>query len=54
MVNILTEEKFRKLASLDKKKASSMWQFYLSGEGKEREEAEVYVVKGMCSKVDIF
>ncbi len=40
MVNILTEEKFRKLASLDKKKASLMWQFYLSGEGKERQEAE--------------
>lgn len=35
-----TEEKLRKLASLDSKKADSGWLFYLSGEGEERTEAD--------------
>ncbi len=40
MNNQATEEKIRKLASLDNKKAHLHWLFYLSGEGKERNDAD--------------
>ena len=40
MTNYKTEEKLRKLASYDKSQAELGWLFYLSGEGREREEAD--------------
>jgi hypothetical protein len=40
MTNRETEEKIRKLASLDPRGAASSWLFYLSGEGEERELAD--------------
>jgi len=43
MTSPATEEKLRKLASLDRKKAEANWLFYLSGEGQERHEADELV-----------
>lgn len=40
MTNRETEEKLRKLAAIDKSAAERNWQFYLSGEGDDRELAD--------------
>jgi len=40
MTSIETEEKLRKLAPIDAKKADLSWLFYLSGEGEERQGAD--------------
>ena len=40
MTNPETEEKLRKFAAVDRKKADLSWLFYLSGEGQERQSAD--------------
>ena len=43
MTSLTTEEKLRKLASIDKKQAEAGWMFYLSGSKEERVEADELV-----------